>query len=75
MKLVKTKSAAKSYALYNEGAKTAQWQLQSEDGQVLFEVRGRHGAYGTQHYTLFKPGNKTPVASGLTFREVRALAA
>lgn len=73
MKLVKTVASVRSYALYQRGAKPAQWQVQTNDGTVLFDVRGRQFADGRRVYSLYRPGDPAPVQRNLTFAEIRAL--
>jgi hypothetical protein len=73
MKLVKVAPAVRSWALYNSGAKPAQWQIQTDDGTVLFDAKGSKHGYQRPTYNLYKPGEAPPVQRGLSFAELRAI--
>jgi hypothetical protein len=73
MKLVKVSSSVKSYALYNAGAKPAQWRIVSDDGSVLFDVKGRQSGHDRPTYTLYVPGVDAPSARGLTFADLKKI--
>ena len=75
MKLVKVAPAVKSWALYNSGAKPAQWQIQTDEGAVLAEVKGSRHGYDRPKYSIYQPGVAPPFARGLTFTEVRRIVA
>ena len=45
MKLVKRAAAVRSYALYNAGARPAQWEVQNDAGETLYLLVGRMYGY------------------------------
>jgi hypothetical protein len=74
MKLIKTAAAVRSYALYNRGAKPAQYSILSDAGEVLYVCPGSIYGYGPARYSIQIPGGAI-IQRGLSLVELRAIAA